>query len=235
MAGVCPVGGLDLWPIATAAYEANFGAKTWCSKIEDVDLAQVKNAIGSIDLLLASPECTNHSVAKGNAPRCELSRRTAFEVVRFAKKLKPRWLVVENVTSMRQWASFEKWWQELESIGYHLKAAPLRSEFFGVPQSRRRLFLVGDLHAEPRMPKEPELRQTVTIGEVIDLLKKQGHDWPAGHLDSRKRAEPTLERIDRAFAAIGRKTPFLVVYYGSDAAGGWQRLDRPLRTITTID
>jgi len=26
-----------------------------------------------------------------------------------------------------------------------------------------------------------------------------------------------------------------VVYYGSDAAGGWQRLDRPLRTITTID
>jgi DNA (cytosine-5)-methyltransferase 1 len=29
--------------------------------------------------------------------------------------------------------------------------------------------------------------------------------------------------------------PFLIVYYGSDAGGGWQTVDRPLRTITTID
>ena len=25
------------------------------------------------------------------------------------------------------------------------------------------------------------------------------------------------------------------MYYGSDGAGGWQRLDRPLRTLTTLD
>ncbi len=30
-------------------------------------------------------------------------------------------------------------------------------------------------------------------------------------------------------------TPFLLVYYGSDRAGGWQTLDRPLRTLTTLD
>jgi DNA (cytosine-5)-methyltransferase 1 len=34
---------------------------------------------------------------------------------------------------------------------------------------------------------------------------------------------------------LGSKTPFLIVYYGTDAAGGWQSLDRPLRTITTLD
>ena len=28
---------------------------------------------------------------------------------------------------------------------------------------------------------------------------------------------------------------FLVLYYGSDRAGGWQTLDRPLRTLTTLD
>lgn len=28
---------------------------------------------------------------------------------------------------------------------------------------------------------------------------------------------------------------FLIVYYGSDAAGGWQALDRPIRTVTTLD
>ena len=34
---------------------------------------------------------------------------------------------------------------------------------------------------------------------------------------------------------LGKGEDFLVVYYGSDRAGGWQRLDRPLRTLTTLD
>ena len=49
------------------------------------------------------------------------------------------------------------------------------------------------------------------------------------------RAKATLERAERGFAAIGKTQPFLIVYYGSDGAGGWQRLNRPLRTITTVD
>jgi hypothetical protein len=38
-----------------------------------------------------------------------------------------------------------------------------------------------------------------------------------------------------ALQALGKQKPFLIVYYGSDAAGGWQSLDRPLRTLTTLD
>lgn len=34
---------------------------------------------------------------------------------------------------------------------------------------------------------------------------------------------------------LGEDTSFLLVYYGTDGCGGWQRLDRPLRTVTTID
>jgi DNA (cytosine-5)-methyltransferase 1 len=29
--------------------------------------------------------------------------------------------------------------------------------------------------------------------------------------------------------------PFLIVYYGTDGGGGWQRMESPLRTITTVD
>src|SRR5438876_5513811 len=43
----------------------------------------------------------------------------------------------------------------------------------------------------------------------------------------------SIERANRAISRLGRKKPFLLVYYGSDAAGGWQRVNRPLRTITT--
>ena len=49
------------------------------------------------------------------------------------------------------------------------------------------------------------------------------------------RALPTLERAERGFAELGRSSAFLLVYYGTDGGGGWQRLDRPLRTITTVD
>lgn len=36
-------------------------------------------------------------------------------------------------------------------------------------------------------------------------------------------------------AELGRGVPFLIVYYGTDGSGGWQPLDRPLRTLTTLD
>lgn len=49
------------------------------------------------------------------------------------------------------------------------------------------------------------------------------------------RAASTLLKADSAIAELGEDEPFLIVYYGSDKAGGWQSLDRPLRTITTVD
>ena len=49
------------------------------------------------------------------------------------------------------------------------------------------------------------------------------------------RAKATLERTERAIAELGEGVPFLIVYYGSDYAGGWQTLDVPLRTVTTVD
>ncbi len=49
------------------------------------------------------------------------------------------------------------------------------------------------------------------------------------------RATATLERARRGFQALGKTSSFLLVYYSSDGGGGWQPLDRPLRTITTVD
>ena len=49
------------------------------------------------------------------------------------------------------------------------------------------------------------------------------------------RAQATLDRAKRAIAVLGEGAPFFIVYYGSDRAGGWQTLDRPLRTLTTLD
>jgi DNA (cytosine-5)-methyltransferase 1 len=59
--------------------------------------------------------------------------------------------------------------------------------------------------------------------------------WTSGKLYVGRRAEETKNKAKRAIAALGRRKPFLIVYYGSDYAGGWQSVDAPLRTVTTLD
>ena len=69
---------------------------------------------------------------------------------------------------------------------------------------------------------------------ATSVLDRPG-TWNRSPLDNGRRAAATLERAERGFAVLGRDTPFLIVYYGSDGAGGWQPLTVPLRTITTLD
>ena len=235
-AGVRIVGGADLWEKAADTFEDNFpGAKVYRRKIEALSPTTVRKEVEPVELLLASPECTNHSVAKGSAPRDELSRRTAFQVIKFAKAWKPRWVVVENVVSMQRWDAYDEWLNGLRELGYHTRELKLNAEDFGVPQSRRRLFVIADRMREPVAPAVND-DNAVPVSSILQRgAPDNGYSYRLRPLFGNGRAKPTLERAERAIQAIGKKKPFLIVYYGSDAAGGWQTLDRPLRTITTLD
>lgn len=230
-AGVEIVAGFDCWPLAGQNHAANFPhSRFYEGRLEDLNVAKIARELGRIDLILASPECTNHSPAKGNKPRCEESRNTAFQVVRFARVLRPRWIVVENVVSMRKWSRYAEFKTELEELRYKLREQVLNAAHFGVPQSRRRLFLMCDLVHPPRhaQPSQSSVRKAKSI---VNL--NGAYSWSPLRTSSRARA--TLQRANRGIRALGKQTPFLIVYYGSDHAGGWQHLNRPLRTITTLD
>ena len=67
-----------------------------------------------------------------------------------------------------------------------------------------------------------------------DILDPLGI-WAANDLYREGRAAATIERAETGIRELGRGKDFLVVYYGTDRAGGWQSLDRPLRTLTTLD
>ncbi|QDV68098.1 putative BsuMI modification methylase subunit YdiO [Rosistilla carotiformis] len=235
MAGATPVAGLDMWGMATDAYAVNFPcAQTYRMKASSLKPQRLMDDVGKIDLLLASPECTAHSVAKGKKPGCEKSRGTAFEVIRFAKVLHPRWIVVENVLQMQRWARFDEWKSKLQSLGYHINSGVLDARYFSTPTSRRRLFVVCDREQEPSLPDQKNETKK-TVSSILGRGESNSSPWPLSEVRTPERALATLERAERAIESLGDNTPFIMVYYGSDGAGGYQRLDRPLRTVTTLD
>lgn len=231
LAGAKVVHAIDAWELAAHTFADNFPETT----VEIRELLPASHlpkglARGDIELLLASPECTNHSPAKGAKPRCEDSRRTSHYVINFAKKLFPRSIVLENVVQLRSWHGYDPLISELQALGYKISAQILDAADFGVPQTRRRLFMICDREREPPSIIPSACRRR----PALDAICLDG-PWQSKPLRLPTRAKATLERADRAIAALGTGVPFLIVYYGTDGAGGWQRLDKPLRTLTTLD
>nr|WP_284668681.1 DNA cytosine methyltransferase [Myxococcus sp. SDU36] len=233
LAGCEVVAGVDAWDVASNTWRANFPrGKAICAKLEGEGVLPDVQSLGRIDLLLASPECTNHTCAKGAKPRSEDSKATAMQVLNYAGSLRPTWIVVENVVHMRSWARYPEFIEGLESLGYGVTPLVVDAADVGVPQSRRRLFLVCRLGEEPRI--QLPIRDDQARVPVRRILDRKG-TWDAQLLYKPGRAKATLERAERAMAALGKNERFLIVYYGTDGSGGWQSLDVPLRTITTLD
>jgi DNA (cytosine-5)-methyltransferase 1 len=230
-AGAEIVGGVDAWEHAARTYADNFPeAQPIKCSLHRRSNRRILGDLGGVDLIMASPECTNHTCARGNRERDEESRNTALFVLNFARALQPRWLVIENVIQMRVLSGYQNLLAQL-GRAYKVRVQTLDAANFGVAQHRRRLFILCDRDADP-----PDLSGAINKRppEIASILDRAG-TWPVKPLFNGKRAEPTLERARRAIRALGEGVPFLIVYYGSDNVGGWQRLDRPLRTITTVD
>jgi DNA (cytosine-5)-methyltransferase 1 len=188
-----------------------------------------RRRLGKIDLIIASPECTHHSIARGAKPRDEESRRSGWYVMRFIEKLQPRWVVQENVTPMSRWAGFGELMARIQK-DYRITRLKLDASDFGVPQCRKRLFILCDRERKP----DPVVGKTQRPRIAREILDPQDR-WPADDLYRSGRADATIARAETGIRELGRGEDFLIVYYGSDRAGGWQRLDRPLRTLTTLD
>lgn len=230
-AGAEIVCGVDAWDLAARTFESNFRKATaiHATLTEDCGPETIGN-VGRVDLILASPECTHHTCAKGSKPRDEGSKRTARYLLNFASKLKPRFMVLENVVQMRSWHGYDPLMDELRALGYFVTPQVLDAADFGVPQTRKRLFLLCDRTRQPA-PVVPRKARHFPARRILD---PEG-TWAVTPLDNGRRAAATLARADRAIEALGKGVPFLIVYYGSDGSGGWQPLDRPLRTMTTLD
>jgi DNA (cytosine-5)-methyltransferase 1 len=225
MAGVQVVWAANHWPAAVQVHANNHPHTAHaCQDLQQADWTQVP----AHDLLLASPACQGHSRARGkDKPHHDAQRSTAWAVVSAAECHRPQGVVVENVPEFAAWTLFPAWCAAMNALGYALAPMVLDAADHGVPQHRRRLFIVGTRSQHPVTLQLPR-REHAGIGASID--------WAAGRwspIDKPGRSLATLERIRNGRARHGQR--FVAPYFGSGSGLTGRCISRPIGTITTRD
>lgn len=146
---------------AIETHQANFpDCKHDCADISQVEPRRYERT----NILWASPECTNHSIAKGKRRTdvdqaglfdeavpdhvAERSRATMWDVPRFAEAHSYDTVIVENVVDAVKWPPFRAWLMAMDSYGYDHHIVSLNSMHAAAiaapraPQSRDRMYVV---------------------------------------------------------------------------------------------
>lgn len=138
---------------------------------------------GQVVGLIASPPCQDFSLA-GKRAGIEGERgQLIWEVMRYARALDPTWIACEQVPlALPIWRDFAR---ELESLGYWTWCGVLNAADYGVPQTRRRAFLIASKHGRVGPPApthdehpEPslfggELKPWVTMADALGWGRPQ--------------------------------------------------------------
>jgi DNA (cytosine-5)-methyltransferase 1 len=162
--GVKVIMAANHWALAIESHQANHPN----TDHSNADISQVEPSwFPTTDILWASPECTNHSVAKGikrqravNEALFELdgirpmpdeaairSRATMWDVPRFAEYHHYKAIIIENVVDAYRWIQFPAWLLAMELLGYEHEIVWLNSmhaQALGLPapQSRDRMYVI---------------------------------------------------------------------------------------------
>lgn len=140
------VAGIDNWKAAIRVYEKNFN-----HPIIEKDLMDVKSSAELIaeyapNIIIGGPPCQDFSTAGFQ----DESRGRAILSVCYSQIVSivhPKYFVMENVATIRNTKSFQRVISNFRSAGYGLTQMVLNAAYCGVPQTRKRMFVVGALGA----------------------------------------------------------------------------------------
>lgn len=219
--------------VALAAHRANHPHTRHL--VTDVWDVRPLDATGGkpVDVLWASPDCCDFSVAKGGKPRRQNIRSLAWVVCKWAAEVRPAVIFLENVQEFQGWCpldkdgrrvkerlgeTFRRWKARLERLGYVVDYRVLDASLYGAPTRRRRLFLVARCDGLPiRWPEPthgPGRQPLRTAAECIDWSLP----CPSIFERSRPLAEKTLWRVAQGLRrfVFETATPFVVTTNGAE-------------------
>ena len=174
-------------PAAIAMHRANHpSSKHYCENVWDVD--PVEACAGRpVGLAWFSPDCKHFSKAKGGKPVEKAIRGLAWVAIRWAKLVRPRVIILENVEEFTTWGplignrpdptrkgqTFRRFVHALKRYGYCVEWNELRACDYGAPTIRKRFFLIARCDGLPIVWPEP------THGDPSTLFVASGilHPW----------------------------------------------------------
>ena len=134
----------DNWDPAVQIYKQNFN-----HPIHQIDLLEPiaieMIAKDSPDIIIGGPPCQDFSISG----KRDFEGKRANLTIRFAEivsTLKPQWFVMENVYNIEKSPVLPTAIKMLKDAGYGITKRVLDASFCGVPQKRRRYFLIGHMH-----------------------------------------------------------------------------------------
>jgi DNA (cytosine-5)-methyltransferase 1 len=162
------------------------------------------------DILWASPECTNHSRAKGRKAivdgrqpdlfgeilpdaAAERSRATMWDVFRFAEVHQYAAIIVENVVEVTGWVAFEPWVAAMHALGYEHQVVSLNSMHASAgglpaPQSRDRVYVVFWRKGN-RRPDFHKAQRPQAFCPKCELIVEAQQAWKNGRTIGRYRQQ----------------------------------------------
>lgn len=143
-----------------------------------------------VGLAWFSPDCKHFSKAKGTALVDRKIRGLAWITLRWAAKVRPRVIILENVEEFQTWGpvrkgkpvkklagtTFRKFISQLEALGYTVEFRELVAADYGAPTSRKRFYLIARCDGKPIVWPKPTHSKTGADGlpkwrsaaEIID-------------------------------------------------------------------
>lgn len=143
------VGYSEIDKYASSVYERHFPEHKTYGDITKINT----NELPEFDILVGGFPCQTFSIA-GKRAGFEDTRGTLFfELARLLRDKQPSYCVFENVKGLishDNGRTFRTIIETLDGIGYDLQWEVLNSKYFGVPQNRERIFIIGNLRGRPR-------------------------------------------------------------------------------------
>jgi len=191
-AGCQILGGIEINPHAVKTHHKNFSDTIIdlpATDITQLDLNQISLKQDEIDILIGAPPCQVFSAVGigkmrhlGRMPEDDPRSLLYLHFVEFLNYFRPHFFVMENVNTLKNKPIFSRMCEELSNgtrgikkgyPGYDIEYQILLSADYGVPQLRKRLFVIGkrkDTNFKLIFPEKISSSEYVSVGQAISDL-----------------------------------------------------------------
>jgi DNA (cytosine-5)-methyltransferase 1 len=171
---------IDKFSVQT--YNKNFKENHKPTDITNIRAEDIPN----FDMLCGGFPCQAFSIAGKRGGFQDTRGTLFFEIARIIKAKRPKIVFLENVKGLlnhEKGQTFSIIIQTISELGYNVQWMVLNSKFFGVPQNRERVFIIGSIREEPRPEILPfresneinnQKQQEQTARTLTSIYHKQG-------------------------------------------------------------